>query len=282
MSENYIFVGDSTTGQFQLLNGSKIKVLKFSTRTAKGLGKGNQTSKSILETFSTKYKNLDISYVVWMFGNVDVKFSYYYKLCREWDGKECNRPDPRTFISNCADYYFDFLVKLKRELKCEFVVIGAEPNGAAPNLLFEQCVKYFVASDDRENERRIFESIELYHPERIRKRFNSDLKYLCKKHGFKYLDIDENILTNDVSLKNSVVKRQYVDISPTSSHLNWEATLQIYLKKLGEIGLCIDNVLDLEKTREQYLLEKGMRKRKSMDIINQRWQKSLRTHIDDY
>jgi hypothetical protein len=294
MSENeeetYLFVGSSAVGLFKLAYGSQVRVLRYSTATAKGLGQNNSNSRHIWDMLATKYARVELSAVVWMFGNVDVKFSYYYKLCREWAGTMDDKPEPFVVMEQCANTYMQFVKKvhdrflLPKQTQTRTVVIGAEPNGASPSVLFDQCVKYFVAPDTTENKKRIHESISMYHPELLRKRYNDTLKRICKENGFLYIDLDDKLLRDDAvtcSLEDSVTRQEYVDISPTSVHLNWEGNLKLYLDKFREIGIQISDTLDLDQTRDEYINEKHNRKRKPASVIEERWRKSMKTHIDD-
>ncbi len=72
------------------------------------------------------------------------------------------------------------------------------------------------------------------------------------------------------SLDVSVTKKEYTDISPTSVHLNWEGVLKIYIEKLRAVGVSINDTLDLEYTRDEYINEKQSRKRKPAAVIEER------------
>jgi hypothetical protein len=195
--ETYRFVGSSAVGLFRLAYGSQVRVLRYSTATAKGLGQNNKNSQHIWDMLSSKYAHVDFSAVIWMFGNVDAKFSFYYKLCREWCGVPDEKPDPFLVMEQCASTYMQFVKKVHtnflepKQRQIKTVVIGAEPNGAPPSLLFEQCVKYFVAPDTPVNKNRIEESIMTYHPEVLRKRYNHTLEQICKDNGYYYIDLDD-------------------------------------------------------------------------------------------
>lgn len=286
----YLFIGNSDVGTFKLVYGSQVRIMRYSTATAKGLGQGNKNSQNIWETLTTKYSRVDLNAIVWMFGSVDAKFSYYYKLCREWDGNESDKPDPFKLMEECADKYIRFVKKvhdeflLPKDSQAKTVVLGAEPNGATPATLFEQCVKYFVAPDTPDNKKRVTESISQYHPDLLRLKLNEALKSKCLEHNLSYVDIDDALLDPDASkdsLDVSVTKEEYRDISPTSVHLNWEGVLKIYIERLRAVGVSINDTLDLEYTRDEYINEKQSRKRKPAAVIEERWQKSLKTHIDD-
>ena len=181
----YLFIGNSDVGTFKLVYGSQVRVMRYSTATAKGLGQNNKNSQSIWETLHSKYSRVDLSAIVWVFGSVDAKFSYYFKLCHEWDGRETDRPDPYKLMEECAVKYVQFVKKvhdeflLPKQTNAKTVVLGAEPNGAVPSLLFEQCVKYFVTPDTPENKRRVMASIAQHHPDSLRLKLNESLKKEC-------------------------------------------------------------------------------------------------------
>ena len=125
------------------------------------------------------------------------------------------------------------------------------------------------------NKLKVAKSVSLFHPELLRIRYNERLKNLCETFGFEYIDLDDSILNpiqdlNNLSRDISVVKEQYVDINPTSVHLNWEGNVKLYIEKLSKIGIVIEDTLDLESTRNEYLEEKKNRKRKSAEIIESR------------
>jgi hypothetical protein len=288
----FLFIGSSAAKMFKLIYGSQARVFPFPTATAKGLGQNNSNSQSILHIISSKYANVDISAIIWLFGNVDVKFSYYYKLCREWEGPGSEIPDPLLLMEECANKYIEFVKKVHDTLvvvkdpNTKTVVLGAEPNGAPPNIMFDQCVKYFVTPDTDVNRVKITHSISLTHPDLLRIRYNQKLQELCKKFGFDYIDLDDSILIPVQDLNQhprdiSLVNPEYVDLNPTSVHLNWEGNVKLYIEKLSKIGIVIEDTLDLESTRNEYLEEKKNRKRKSSEIIEARWKRSLTTHIDE-
>lgn len=286
----YLFIGNSDVGTFKLVYGSQVRVMRYSTATAKGLGQNNKNSQNIWETLHSKYSRVDLSAIVWVFGSVDAKFSYYFKLCHEWDGKETDRPDPYKLMEECAVKYVQFVKKvhdeflLPKQTNAKTVVLGAEPNGAVPSLLFEQCVKYFVTPDTPENKRRVMASIAQHHPDSLRLKLNESLRKACLENNLSYVDLDDVLLDQpgvDAPLDVSVTKKEFTDISPTSVHLNWEGVLTLYIEKLRAIGVNINDTLDLDSTRDEYIHEKQNRKRKPMAVIEERWLKSLNTHIDE-
>lgn len=286
-----LFIGNSDVGAFKLVHGSRVRVMRYSTATAKGLGQNNKNSQSILDILRTKYSRVDLSAIVWMFGSVDAKFSYYFKLCHEWGGLETDKPDPFKLMEECAAKYVQFVKKvhdeflLPRKTNAKTVVLGAEPNGAVPSLLFEQCVKYFVTQDTPENKRRVMASIAQHHPDSLRLKLNESLKKACLENNLCYVDLDDDLLdlpgVEAPSLDVSVTKQEFTDISPTSAHLNWEGVLVFYIEKLRAIGVNISYTLDLGSTRDEYIHEKKNRKRKPMAVIEERRLKSMNTHIDE-
>jgi hypothetical protein len=114
-----LFFGSSVTGMFSLLYCNSIRVNRFPGATAKGLGQGNAKSKSIEHTILQKYARTRIQALVWMFGSIDVKFSYYFKLC---SGEEM--PDPDAIMMSCAVKYMTFVRSMHASTNTMTVVIG--------------------------------------------------------------------------------------------------------------------------------------------------------------
>ncbi len=117
--------------------------MRYSTATAKGAGSKQQEQPEHMG--DTAKPNIH----TWIFqqssGCLEVwtqRFSYYYKLSRERDGNESDEPDPFKVMEECAVRYLQFVKKVHDEFllpeqgKARTVVLGAEPDGAAPSTLF--------------------------------------------------------------------------------------------------------------------------------------------------
>ena len=254
-----LFIGCSDAGMFTLTNDKSVEVLRFSGATAKGLGRGNRNSEEILRAIACRLKLAPIKSITWVFGSVDVKFSAYYRICEKNEAVS----NLRDSMMSCAVKYMEFIRKVHAIVKssgCEskIIVLGVEPNGAPPNIVYRQCLKYKVLSDTEENVRRVGKAVDECHPDLLRRSFNDILKQMCDVSEFRYIDIDEYIV-NECGLKDykiSMTKPEFADIVSSCVHLNWEKNLVLYLLKLKEIGIDIKKPLDLDRKREKYIGEK--------------------------
>jgi len=253
-----LFFGSSVTGMFSLMFNGSIRINRFPGATAKGLGKGNANSKTIEHTLLCKYAHKPIRSVFWMFGSIDVKFSYFFKLCTAPD----EELDPDAMMMGCAVKYMDFVRDMHNKVNAKTVVIGCEPNGAPPNKVYEQLLKYEIILDTPQNKNRVQEAVSLRHPDLLRLTFNDTLKHLCRVSGFIYMDIDDAILKPGalrLPPSQSIVQEEYADIIDTCVHLNWEANVVKYMPQLNAIGIDVSETLDLESTRKEYVVEKLQR-----------------------
>ena len=255
----YLFFGDSNVGTFSLSTDRRVCVHKFKGGTAKGLGARNGNSRRILELV-VEPRECGVSAVVWMFGSVDCRFTYYFKLCCQ----EGPPPTPETCMDECARAYMSFVAEVHEQLPlcggARALVLGVEPNGAPPALLYEQCARYLVVPRTAANEQLVNDSIRACHPEVLRLRFNATLRALCaSRRGFTYLDLDATLLGPLKGLSESVVRAEYVDPYPTCVHLNWEAVLPAYGALLKPCGVDLGEVAGLSETRSAYLAEKLLR-----------------------
>jgi hypothetical protein len=254
-----LFLGSSDTGMFSLLFNGSIRINRFPGATAKGLGKGNANSKFIERTLLQRYAHKPIRAVFWMFGSVDVKFSYFFKLCTAPDDEP---PDPDAMMMGCAVKYMEFVRSMHARTNVKTIVIGCEPNGAPPNRVYEQLLRYEIISDTPHNKTKVDEAVSSRHPDHLRRTFNDTLKHLCRVSNFVYMDIDGAILKpGALSLPScqSIVQDGFVDILDTCVHLNWEANVLKYIPQLHAVGIDVSETLDLESTRREYLIEKQQR-----------------------
>ena len=193
-----LFFGSSDTGMFSLLRGDSIRVNRFPGATAKGLGQGNAKSKAIEHTILHKYCRSPIHALVWMFGTVDVKFSYYFKACTEQQSE--GEIDPEAAMMSCAVKYFNFVRSMHAATNAMTVVIGCEPNGAPPDRVYEQLLRYGIVLDSPQNRQKVNDAVKVCRPETLRRTFNATLEQLCQVSGFHYIDIDNDILHENALL----------------------------------------------------------------------------------
>ncbi len=141
--------------------------------TVKGLGQKNDNSRKIESILAKKFARLDT--VIWMFGSIDTKFSFYKKLCCQ-DSKI----DPESQMIECATSYMTFV----HQMHCKYtipkggqtIVLGAEPNGCPPCMVYKQCLKYLVIDESRTYKEIISKSSLDFHPDRLRPVFNSRIR----------------------------------------------------------------------------------------------------------
>ena len=274
-----LFFGSSAVNTFSLLNDPTIRICKFKGATAKGLGQGNEKYHDIMKLLNGKYAGQNVKSITWMFGTVDCKFTYFYKLCNAKDDKELEElyRNPQNAMIECADTYIQSIKSisdyLQEQGKCiRMNIIGVEPNGMAPALTYEQCVRYAVIQDTPQNKARVSHFVTKMHPERLRRFFNRHVQLLCNLYGFKMIHVDNVILENVINGPDcSIVKEQYRDPYPTCVHLNWEEMVIIYAKQLNsQCNMSLLETLDLKATRKAYLEEKAQRpqRRKMMPEKN--------------
>ena len=253
-----LFFGSSPINTFSLAREEKFRITRFTGATAKGLGQENNNSRMIWNIVTNKYARETPEAIIWMFGTIDCKFSYYYKLCTE-----PTIPCPTATMVDCATKYVSFVLKVHDLFKAKgtkTIIIGAEPNAAPPNKAYAQCLHYFIIPDTPENRRKVSDSVQHTHPEQLRQVYNNTLKRLCAEHGLEFVSIDDKLIDPHMTdLNTSIVKREYVDVLDVCVHLNWEANLLFYQEKLKERGFLIETTFDLAQSRAEYLKDKNER-----------------------
>ena len=253
-----LFFGSSLINTFALAQEERFRINRFKGATAKGIGQDNNNSRMIWNIVTHKYSNESPEAIIWMFGSIDCKFSYYYKLCTEH-----NIPDPQKTMIECATKYIHFVSKVHTFFKgkgTKTIIIGAEPNGSPPCKTYEQCVHYCVIPETQDNKQKILESIQTTHPDQLRQIYNNTLVQLCSENGFEYISIDDKLVNPGViDLNTSIVIPDFTDILDMSVHLNWEANLLFYKEKLKDKNFAIETKLDLTQSRQAYLEEKTIR-----------------------
>jgi len=117
-----LFIGSSSIGVFKLFKNSNYRVIKVKAGTAKGLYT-NENGKEVIKTITNIKK--PINCIVLHFGEVDINFSYYYKVCNSKD-KNIN---PQEFCNEVYNQYSKFIDKIVDISKCKTLIIkGLYPN----------------------------------------------------------------------------------------------------------------------------------------------------------
>jgi hypothetical protein len=206
--------GDSFSNIFNSFKDPKIKVFKYKGATAKGLTKNdNINRKDILKNIK-KYKDIT-GCLVFVFGNVDLHFSYYYNLLLK------NKFDIKEIITS----YVKFVDSLPVNKNVAKYIINIYPSPVLQKNIPSQLVLYNIFKNDfiLENKELILEhsNDEL----RLKRLYeaNTFLKAECIKHKINFIDINSNIM------KENKIKSNFIDPSIYNLHLRYEPQLK-YLK----------------------------------------------------
>lgn len=265
-----LFIGSSSIGVFKLFKNNN-KVLKVKGATAKGLNT-NDNGKNIIKYILNLQR--PINCIILHFGEVDINFSYYYKMC------QLNKKyiDFKLFCNEIFNEYSKFIEQISNLKKCKNIILkGLYPNPITDSLKKEQFLNYHVM----DNTDCLLEStLNFKFQEKLRKYYNYLLKKYCiekNKHNIKnnesikyfYYDLDKYIL------KDGNIVKKFIDISPVNIHLRWEPMIPYHIKILKDIcNLSKTDLIDINKEEKIYmkykinkLKEKRFYKRKSKIIL---------------
>ena len=249
-----LFIGSSSIGVFKLFKNPNYRVIKVNGGTAKGLYT-NENGKEVIKTI-TNIKN-PINCIVLHFGEVDINFSYYYKVCISKD-KNIN---PQEFCNEVYNQYSKFIDKIVDISKCKNLIIkGLYPNPVKDNLKGDQVFIYGII----DNKDCLLEStLNSVFQEKLRKYYNNLLhKYCIAKNNeqnkeqynntkYLYYDLDKYIFINDK------IDKKFIDLSDMNIHLRWEPMVPYHIKILNKYcGLSKNNLIDIKKEEEKYLKNK--------------------------
>lgn len=264
-----LFIGSSSIGVFKLFKNFNHKVIKVKGGTAKGLYT-NKNGNEIIQTITNIKK--PINAILLHFGEVDINFSYYYKVCNSID-KNINY---KEFCNDIYNEYIKFIDKIVAISKCKNIIIeGLYPNPVKDNLKIEQLLNYGII----DNKDCLFEeTLNRKFQETLRKFYNNLLHKFCihknkinKEHKYNntnyfYYDLDKYIFNN------GKIDKKFIDLSIMNVHLRWEPMVPYHIKILHKIcGLSKDNLIDIKKVEDQYLKYKinKLKKKSLMKRIKQ-------------
>ena len=247
-----LYIGSSSIGVFKLLKPINNKVLKITGGTAKGLFT-NENGKFIINNIKKILKKQKINCVILHFGEVDINFSYYYKLCV--DNKLINY---KTFCNNVYTEYIKFIDVIVKISKCKNLIIkGLYPNPVEDIYKISQLLKYDIINDtkcivDYKTQ------LNFNFQEKLRHNYNNLLKTFCNTKNkqtqnklnvnYFYYDLDKYILNNNVMVP------KYIDISHLSIHLRWEPMIQLHIKILHKFtNISTNNLININKLEQIYL-----------------------------
>lgn len=261
-----LFMGSSSIGVFNLFTKNTNNLIyKFKGATAKGL-LTNDNGKDIIKVLEEyKKRKIRINCIVMHFGEVDLNFSYFYKLLQTKEYIPY-----RDFCSGVLKPYMEFILKVIKLSNCKRLIIkGVYPNPVADGRKKLQLVNYAIMQPE-DTEKLIPSTLTKKFEEMMRKHYNSELRKFCVKMSNKnrsliYYDLDKELLDKD----GMQVKSEYCDLSKVNIHLRWEPLVPLQLLKMqGLCGFSKSDIIDEEKLKaaekqyledkKQKLLEKGL------------------------
>ena len=244
-----LFIGSSSIGVFKLFKNPNYKVIKIKGGTAKGLYE-NENGKEIIKNILSIKK--PINCILLHFGEVDINFSYYYKVCNS-ENKNINYLE---FCNNVYNEYIKFIKKIVKISKCKNLIIkGLYPNPVRDNLKGEQLLNYGVTN----NKNCLLEStLNSKFQEKLRKYYNRLLHKFCiennkenknyKITNYFYYDLDKYLFIN------GKIDKKFIDLSNMNIHLRWEPMISYHIKILNKYcGLSKNYLVDIKKEEDKYL-----------------------------
>jgi hypothetical protein len=212
--KNLTFIGNSHISQFFLIKSSygiNADRLQFTGASIKGLLKTDSTIG--LSNMIRSY-NFSDKLAIFILGQCDIEFGYYYKSVI--NNEKINID---FFISDLVKKYDMYL----SSLSFDFVVVGINPcvsDDIRHNFYvnFEDTFCYdtnqFNETGTLNNQIKFEDYLHIYNDSledrnKIHKMFNKELKDMCDYKDYKFVDIWDDITTNDVI--NSEFKLDKVD-----------------------------------------------------------------------
>jgi hypothetical protein len=211
---NILIFGDSFSNTFKSFNDPNIKVFKYKGATAKGLIKiDNENRKDILKNIK-KESNFK-GCLVFVFGNVDLHFSYYYNLLLK------NKFDIKEILKS----YVNFIASIKVNKNVSKYILNIYPSPVLDKNIPSQLILYNILEKNiiKENKELILEhSNDEFRLQRLNEA-NTFLKEECIKNNINFVEINNDIMSNNK------IKSRFIDPSIFNVHLRYEPQLK-YLK----------------------------------------------------
>ena len=241
-----LIFGDSFIGPFKLIDDKNLFVYKFKGSTMKGLTKeNNENRKKIIDTVNN---NNNIKCILFNFGQVDLYFSYYYdKFIKN-----------KTFkMDSIIKKYVKFISELKCN-NCKKIILAVYPSPIKDKHIFNCLLYYDILSN------KIVESISDTIKEKLSNfnfrykmyyKFNTLIKKYCKIYNINYINLDNELLNKDKTLKQEFINPE----SMYSIHLLWEPLIPILISKIKICNINIKYTENLKKSLENYLKQKKIR-----------------------
>eukprot|EP01084_Bolivina_argentea_P261836 442636_1 len=260
-AEFVLIFGDSFVGPFTLIQHQFLKVYRFSGATLKGITKPDNKNRTFIVNELKKFNN-QIKALIFVFGNVDLHLSFYYKVL------QLNKA---FSIRNSICEYVSFIKDLS--VDCKKIVLNVYPSPIKSKNIINSLLLYRSITDYEINK---------YH-NNIQWRAEIKPYFSAESRTKRYLEFKSHLKTQSGSngiifwdtafvLENNVVKQEFLDISKYNIHLRWEPQMKHLTKALNDENL-IEYEYDQElcsRTEQNYLVSK-----KHQLINNSQYQLSL-------
>lgn len=208
--------GDSFSRTFTSFNDSNIKVNTYKGGSAKGLTKPDNENRLniILKVESNKLAKC----IIFLFGNVDLHFSYYYTLIKN-----------QSFnIKTIVEEYVNFVKSIPTSNGVTKYIFSIYPSPVKRENVYYQLKAYGILEVEEPEKYKdlIMErSDDKLRLNRLREA-NNLLKIECKKHNIIFIDLNKYLL------KNNKLKPEFYDLSILNIHIRYEPQLEFIVKEI--------------------------------------------------
>ena len=218
--ESYFFFGDSFVRLFGLVRHPEVSVHAFKGATCRGLGKrGNENREEIMRRLATRPEANKVA--MFVFGNVDVHFSYYYSL----HGKAVPQ---RIDFEGIARDYVEFIAALPGGAALRRGVVATYPSSLVDDAKVPLCLSTYGVLTEEQTQGIDPQDCTLAARQSRVQEFNRHLERCCREKGVEYHDLFDEL----VDAETAVLKPEYLDISDLNIHVIWETTLLLWLRRL--------------------------------------------------
>jgi hypothetical protein len=228
--------GDSFSRTFTLFNDSNIKVTTYSGGSAKGLTKLD--NKNRLNIIDKVKSNKLAKCIIFLFGNVDLHFSYYYTLIK-------NQP---FNIKTIIEEYVNFVESIPTSNGVTKYIFSIYPSPVKTENVYYQLQKYGIL--EIEESKKYADLIIEHSDDKLRlnrlREANNFLKIECKKRNIIFIDLNKYLL------KNNKLKPEFYDLSILNIHIRYEPQLEFIVKEIKKCKIKNKNNPVIEKKYLEY------------------------------
>ena len=216
----YLLFGDSFVRLFGLVKHADIKIHAYKGATARGLSKEkNEHRVHIAKQLATRAAaGKEARAAVFVFGNVDVHFSYYYT--RYAKKKQID-------FEGIARDYVDFVAGLPAASR---VIVGAYPSSITEDAqAVASLIPYSILTKEQAAKVDAADATLRARQGRVRT-FNRLLAARCAEKGVSYHDTFDEMTVEEKD--GPRLRPEYVDLSDLNIHVVWETTILLWVERL--------------------------------------------------